>query len=341
MKRKIIFALCFLIVGASETFAQTPMPKPSPPKIIVTDSTNIDALTPPTNDLPTILRKAEEQTANYQEEFKNLLGAETKTFESFDKKGKPKKQTVVESNLIVYQSAKDAAQTAEYRNVVKVDGKTVGDSERRATDLFENLAKKASAEDELESIQKESLRYDKTLEISGFTLFQTPVLSENMQPFFDFKIDGEETVDGNAVYAVSYQQKTKSPYVILNDDGEKPKGIFVDYTVDMPNSIKEPNARLRGKIWIDKQTFQIRRERRELTIQPAEIAALLVVNSTELEYQPSENLSILTPKRIVYTDYNVKGKDKNITAILDSKATFEYGKFTKSDVEVKSGEVKN
>ncbi len=338
MKGKIIFALCLLAVAANETFAQTPTPTP---KIVVTDNAKVESFYLPAPDLPTVLQKAEEQTVNYQEEFKNLLGAETKTFESFDKKGKPKKQTVVESNLIVYQSAKNAEQAAEYRSVVKVDGKTVGDSERRATDLFENLANKASAEDELESIQKESLRYDKTLEISGFTLFQTPVLSENMQPFFDFKMDGDETIDGNAVYAISYQQKTKSPYVILNDDGEKPKGIFVEYTVDMPGSIKEPNARLRGKIWIDKQTFQIRRERRELTIQPAELAAPLVVNSTELEYRPSKNLQILTPKRIVYTDYNVKGKDKNITAILDSKATFQYGNFTKSDVEVKSGEVKN
>lgn len=350
MKGKIIFTLCFTATNAIGIFAQTPTPTPMGNIVITVGKPNAQQQqpatqnqpAPPVNDLPTIIANADAQTGSYREEFKNLLGQETKTFESFDKNGKSKKQTVVESNFIVYQSSKDESQVAEYRNVVKVGGKSVGDSSKRATDLFENLAKSTSAQSELDDIQKESSRYDKTLDINGFTLFQSPVLAEHIRSSFDFTLLPDETIDGAEVYAISYQQKTKNPYVIFNDDQKRPEKIYIAYEADVPDSITAPNALLRGKIWIDKKTFQIRRESRELTIQPAELAAPLVVNRTELEYQASD-LGILTPKRIVFTDYNVKSKNKGkeISAVLDSKATFDYGKFTKSDVEVKSGDVKN
>lgn len=344
MKLKIVFVFSFIVILSVAVFAQRPTPTRTPlDKIVAAPSvTEVIAVVPQPIDLPTILLKADEQTGNYQEEFKNLLGEETKTFETFDKNGKAKKRTVVESNFIVYQSSKDAAQVTEYRNAVKVDGKAVGDSSKRTTDLFENISKSASAQTELESIQKESSRYDKTLDLNGFTLFQAPVFADHIRPSFDFTLGADETIDGAEVYAISYRQKAKSPYVIFNDDQPKSDKFYFSYEVNVPDSIEQPNALLRGKIWIDKKTFQIRRETRELTIQPAELQTPLVVNQTELEYQPSE-LGILTPKRIVYTDYNVKSKNKGkeISAVLDSKATFEYNKFTKSDVEVKSGEAKN
>ena len=337
MTRKLFLTAAVIFSAVASIVAQYPRP----PRISPTPQATVSATATPT-PLETIVAEAEKQTRNYREEFKNLLGDETKTFETFDKKGQTKKQTVVESNFIVYQSPKDENLVTEYRNVVKVNGKAVGDSDRRATNLFENLANSASAQQELENVQKESSRYDKTLDINGFTLFQSPVLAEHARPFFDFALDAPETIDGAEVYVVSYRQKSKSPYVIFNDDQPKPDKLFVSFDVDAPDSITEPNALLRGKIWIDKATFQIRRERRELTIQPAALSAPLVVNETDIEYQPSE-VGILTPKRIVFTDYNVKSKNKgqDISAVLDTKATFVYTKFTKSDVEVKSGDVKN
>lgn len=344
MKGKIFFIAVVFVSIIISAFGQTTRPKPratmTPQNTPSPTPTPIPTPTPVTLDM--ILANAANQTVNYREEFKNLLGEETKTFESFDKNGKSKKQTVIESNFIVYQSLKDETQVTEYRNVVKVDGKNVGDSEKRTTNLFENLSKSTSAQSELEDIQKESSRYDKTLDINGFTLFQVPVLAEHIRPFFDFRLDGQESIDGSDVYVVFYQQKSKSPFVIFNEDQPKPAKLFISFDANLPKSIDEPNALLRGKIWIDKQTFQIRRERRELMIQPAEVTNPLVVNETELEYQPSE-VGILTPKRIVFTDYNVKSKDKgkSISTVLGNKATFVYTKFTKSDVEVKSGEVKN
>ena len=98
-RRNLFFAILFPVLTANFAFGQQ----------AVTTAQVVPL------DLPVILDRAEEQTANYQEEFKNLLGQETKTFESFDKKGKSKKQVAVESNFIVYQSPKDAAQVAEIR----------------------------------------------------------------------------------------------------------------------------------------------------------------------------------------------------------------------------------
>ncbi len=350
MTRKLFFLFFIAIVAnlnIAGIFAQNSRPKPktktAPPARITPTPTPVIILPTPTPvSLETIVSEAEKQTENYREEFKNLLGDEKKTFETFDKNGKSKKQTVVESNFIAYQSPKDETQVTEYRNVVKVDGKSVGDSDKRAADLFENLAKSASAQQELENVQKESSRYDKTLELNGFTLNQAPVLAEHIRPFFDFQLDGQEMVDGKDVYVVSYRQKSKSPYVIFNDSQPKPDKFFLSFEAELPKQVKEPNALLRGKIWIDKQTYQIRREHRELTIQPADTPNQLIINETELEYQPSA-VGILTPKRIVFTDYNVKSKDKSasISAVLDTKATFVYTKFTKSEVEVKSGDVKN
>lgn len=346
MTRKLFFIAIIIASGIAGVVAQRPRPT-AKPRVSPTPQTIVLPTPPPTPaptpvPLETIISEAEKQTQNYRQEFNNLLGEETKTFENFDKNGKSKKQTVVESNFIAYQSPKDETRVVEYRNVVKVDGKAVGDSEKRAANLFENLAKSGSAQQELENVQKESSRYDKTLDLSGFTLFQVPVLAEHFRPFFDFTLNGEESIDGGDVYVISYRQKSKSPFVILNDDQPKPDKLFLSFEVELPKTVKEPNAFLRGKIWIDKSTFQIRRERRELTIQPNQLSTPLVVNETEIEYQPSE-VGILTPKRIVYTDYNVKSKDKgtNISAVLDTKATFVYTKFTRSDVEVKSGEVKN
>lgn len=344
MTRKLFFIAIFIVAGIVGATAQRRRPTSNPPvsPAAQTMPTVTPTPAPPPASLETIVAEAEKQTQIYREEFKNLLGEETKTFETFGKNGKSKKQTVVESNFIVYQSPKDENLVTEYRNVVKVGGKSVGDSEKRAAGLFENLAKSGSAQQELENVQKESSRYDKTLDLSGFTLFQVPVLAEHVRPFFDFTLGGEENIDGSDVYVVSYQQKSKSPYVILNNDQPKPNKLFLSFEVELPNAVKEPNALLRGKIWIDKATYQIRRERRELTVQPSASSNPLVINETELEYQSSE-VGILTPKRIVYTDYNVKSKDKgaNISAVLDTKATFVYTKFTKSDVEVKSGEIKN
>jgi hypothetical protein len=315
--KKAIAALSFLLCGTIFIFAQTPTPSPTPP------------------DLETILKNADAQTLNYREEFKNLLSEETKTFETFDKNGKLKKRTVIESNFIIYQSLKVRNYVAEYRYVFKVDGKLVGDSEKRTTELFEKIAKSDTAEQELARIQKESLRYDKTLDINGMTIFQTPILADYSRPFFDFKL-----AESGEVYVVEYQQTKRSPYILIDEQNAQTAKFGLSYNLNLPDSINKNDVLLRGKLWIDAGTFQLRREERELTLQTASSPTPLVLLRTEFEYEPSE-FKIFVPKRIGFIYYELKTKDKGreVSTVLNTKATFEYAKFTKSDVEVKSNEV--
>ncbi len=291
-------------------------------------------------DLGIVLTKADEQTKNYQEEFKNLLSEETKTFEEYKKDGKVKDRSVVESNFIVYQSLKDANRATEFRNVVRVDGKAVGDSEKRATGFFERLANSASIANELQEVQKESSRYDKTLEISGLTLLQAPILDANLRPYFDYKLVGQEQIEGNYVYVIEYRQTKKSPFVLLNQAANSTDALSLNFEADLPGALKDATALLRGRLWIDTNTFQVWREERELTAQPREITETVVLNKGEFEYQKSD-FGILVPKRISLSDFAVKKKDKRFDSFLETKVSFEYRKFSKSNVEVNSGEVKS
>jgi len=263
-----------------------------------------------------------------------LLAEEAKVFEKFDKKGKAGDKRTVESNFLVYQSPKNANYIGEYRNVVRVDGKTVGDNEKRAEDFFEKVLKSTTADRELEKIREENSRYDKDLSINGITLNQAVVLAAHIRPFFDFKIAGREQFEGREMFVVSYQQKSKSPYISVNEDNKSDK-FFLEFDIDTPGSIKELGALLRGELLIDTETFDVWRERRELTVQPNGAANPFVVIETSFGYQKSEGIGI-TPKRIVLTNYALKRKDEEFKVLKQTQATFEYTKFTKSDVEVKA-----
>jgi len=325
MTRKFLHIAILTALTAAYNFAQTPLPQPTP------------QMSPTPVSLETILTEAEKQIIAYRENFTNLLAEETKTFELYDKKGKLNDTRTVEANFLVYQSAKNPNFIAEYRNVTKVDGKTVGDNEKRAEDFFEKVLKSTTADKELEKVREENSRYDKDLLINGITLNQASVLAAHFRPSFDFRIAGREQSEGRELFLIAYQQKSKSPYIFVNEDAKSDK-LFLDFDVEAPGSVKELNALLRGQLWIDAETFEVWRERRELTVQPSGTANPFVAIETDFKYQKSENIGI-TPKKIVLNNYNLKRKDGELRILKDTRATFEYTKFTKSDVEVKSGEV--
>lgn len=343
MNGKLIFIAILTIFISTFAFAQRTVTKKTPTPNATPTATPVKVETPAPTPSPTpvtldiILTEAEKQTQNYRQAFNSLLAEETKTFEEYGKDGDVKKRRTVESNFLVYQSTKNENWTVEYRNVVKVDGKSVGDSNKRAEDFFTDVLKSTSAESELEKILVESTRYDKTLNISGFTLNQSPVLAAHIRPALDFRLSGQETVNGRKVYAITYLQKTKSPYLLFNERPANTDKLYINYEVELPKQIKEPNPILRGKLWIDAETFEILREEREQTIQ-IDGSNPTVVFRTEFEYQKNEP-GFVTPKKIVLTYYDVRRKDEQFIVVKDTVATFEYTKFTKSDVEVKSGDV--
>ncbi len=324
MIKKNICAVMLIAFAACGAFAQTPSPTIAPPA--VSPSPTVVA------NLETILTGAEKQVALYQETFKDLLAVETKTFERYDKNGELKDETVIESNFFVYQSSKDEKTSAELRNVIKADGKLVPDSQARADRFLAELQKTRTVEKELEEIQDEGLRYDKTLKISGFTLFEAIALASNLRPFFDFKLMGSENYQGREVYLVSYQQTRKSPFITVNEKESKEKGLKTDIDADLPGALKKADKFLRGKLWIDRETFQIWREDRQLTVRTAQP---IVAQETVFEYAPSE-FGILVPKKITFIDNSVKkiSKTDEFAAAKNARVVFDYSKFRKTNVDV-------
>jgi hypothetical protein len=284
-----------------------------------------------------IVSKAANQVPNYLSTFRNLISQESKTFTRYSKDGDVKKTKKVVSTFIVYPSAKDENRIAEYRNVISVEGKPVGNPEGRAKDFFERVVKSESSQAELRKIEDESSRYDE-IAVNGLTLFEGVPLLEHLRQYFSFKLTGTEKIDGYDAYRVDYKQVRASPYISVNEstvpsDGKMPVIYELESDVSGP-----ANERLRGTIWIDANTSQIRREKRQMTIQPENFARRVIAADNEFEYQNSD-FGILTPRRITYTSYRIDRK--NDTSVKEDSITLEYEKFTRPDVEVKSSEVKN
>jgi hypothetical protein len=242
-----------------------------------------------------------------------------------------KEQTVVESTFLVYQSGRNEKVSSELRNITKVDGKLVPDSQKRSDQLLAELQKTTTLEKELEKLQKEGSRYDKTLEINGLTLSEAVVLSDNLRPYFDFQLAGTESFNGNDVYVISYQQTKKSPYISLNSNNPNPGELSLNFRLDVPGALKNSDALLRGKLWIDAKTYQVWREERELTVQSPNPVVLL---ATTFEYQPSD-YGILVPKQISLLSNLVRKNSNQYNAVKDTRVNFDYSKFRKTDVDVK------
>lgn len=320
--RVMFFATAFFLLSSS-VFAQiVPVSKPSPSPALTINE---------------ILDKAEVQSRVYRETFKDLLANEEKSFEIYDKKGEIKKRRTVTSNFIVYQLSKSAGRIAEYRNVLAVDGKTLDKAGLRAEDFFEKIAGAESSAGELSELEKESLRYDEELFINGLTLFQALALAPNLRPLFEFTLDGKQTVDGAEVFVISYRQTRGSPDITLNSNVNKPVDRFtLNFEVET-DSDAALNERMRGKFAIDAATFRLWREEREITVQPEGFPSPLVVVREDFDFQRSD-FGLLVPKRITHAHYRARLKER--AALKEAQVTFEYSKFTKPGVEVKSAEVK-
>jgi hypothetical protein len=286
--------------------------------------------TPPRNNVDEIVRRSSLQTKRYSEEFKNLLAKETKTVRTFDKKENVKKERVIVSNFLVYQFLKGTGEITEFRSVLSVDGKVVSDVEKRAIELFERVSKSSTTASELERIQKESLRYDDEIQISGLTLFQGIALDERVRDSFLFEIVGREMLAGTEAWKVQYRQIKDTDLIRISD---KPGGPAVlEYDFDL-GDLKHVSPRLRGTLWIDAKNYQILREVRELAIKPDGFEAPVVIASNAFEYSPGE-FGIYTPRRIVHSQFRVDPKIQR--GVKEVEYLFEYSDFTRPKVEVTS-----
>lgn len=278
-----------------------------------------------------IVDKAAERSRAYLETFKNLLSEESKTFEIYQKNGEIKKRRKVESTFLVYQLTKGGL-VAEFRNVIVVDGKQLGNTDERARDFFEKVTASESSQKELDRISEESTRYDPDFAINGLTLFQAAALTNDLRPSFKFNIVGRETLNGLDTILLSFEQTAPNRSITINGQGSN------NYDIEIDGTANDLNPRIRGKIWLDPATFNIRREVRERTIQPNGYDQPVVVAEDEFDYIDSE-FDILTPRKISHVQYVVKLKEREVRK--DMTVEFVYGKFTRPDVEVKSSEVRS
>lgn len=278
-----------------------------------------------------VVERAAGQSRIYLDTFRNLLSEEKKTFEIFDKQEEVKKRRVVDSTFLVYQLVKDEGQIAEFRNVVAVDGKRLGSTDERAKDFFEKVVASESSQKELERIRDESTRFDEDFAINGLTLFQSIALSDQLRKSFRFSLNGKEFIGGVETIVISYEQSAANAEITINGRGSH------NYDIEIDDDKTELNARVQGKLWIDSSTFNVRHEVRERIIQPTGSDRSLLAAVDTFEYADTD-FGILTPKKITHLQYRVKLKDRK--ASKDTKVEFDYGKFTKPDVEVKSSDVK-
>lgn len=320
--KKILLTGSFIAITAIGASAQTAQPTPPP-------TAQMTQASAPAN-LETILIEAAKQATNYQQEFRNLIATEVKSTEVYDDDGSIDEKRIVESNFLVYKSPKNEKISSEVRNVTKVDEKLIPDSQAKSDQFFAELEKEKTPESELKKIEKESTKYDRGIEINGLTLNEGLVLSDNIRPYFDFKMEGTENVNGRETYVISYLQTKKSPYVKLNSKEANTGQPTLSYDLPLSGDLKKADAFLRGKFLIDAQTYQILREDRDLLVRTNDPVVLM---QSSFEYQPSE-YEIMVPKRITVLTNNFKKKDGKYNTFKDTQVTFDYSKFRKSNVEV-------
>ncbi len=334
--RSIIKVTLLIVAFSGIVAAQKVKPRPTP----LPTATVIPLPTP--TPLPQltdeqVLDGVGAATRNYVETFKNLLADETKTFELYGKKGEVKKTRVIKSSFIVLPLMKDADQVVEFRNVLSVDGKTVNDSDKRAGDLFAKLASAETTEKEIDKLRDESSRHDLEVAISGMTLFQALEVNQDLRKYFEFDVKRTQT-NGAPTYTIVYRQVADSPDITINARNPRPVGRpGLNYDIDIDRDAEFP-ARISGSLVADRQTMNILSEERTVTVAPPDSTSPVMVVEDRFVYQPSQ-FGIFTPKVISHTQYSVNKKDQN--AVKEIKVTFEYGNFSRPDVEVKSSEVKS
>ena len=290
-----------------------------------------------TSNVGGIVDNTATQSKAYVEEFKNLISEEKKTFEIFDKKSEVKKRRTVESTFLVYPLSKAEGEVAEFRNIISVDGKKIDRTDERATDFFKRVTASEDSQKELDRIRDESTRFDEDFAISGLTLFQAVALSDQLRPVFQFSLIGNDRIEGHEVYVIQFHQVKADPSITINSRVAPVGMASHNYDIEIDDETVELNARIRGKLWVDVETFNIRRELRERTIQPAGYMQPIVVAENILEFTDSE-FGILVPQKLTHLQYRVALK--NLEVRKDTRVVFDYGKFSRPDVEVKSTEVK-
>lgn len=290
-------------------------------------------------ELTELIAKAEKASTNYTLTFKNLSADELKTFVYFKNDGKIDETRIVKSTFIVYQSPR-TTKIDEYRNPLEFNGKNVSLTDEKISDFFEKLAKSNSDSKEHDKLRSEGNRYDGKFRSWGMTLLQiTPFF--RLRPFFDFKIIGQEIIEGRKVVKIEYSQIKPTLFYKVNPTNEElirePDGWRFDTMIS--DELRPTNPNMKGEIWLDAETAQIWKNSFKIEIKPDKLSKPVLTSEYSYEYQPSK-FGIMIPKIFHTVSYRIQGKNDNslkATKIADRK--FEYSNYTQIDSEIKKYEV--
>ena len=153
-----------------------------------------------------------------------------------------------------------------------------------------------------------------------------------MRSCFDVTPGGTEMLDGKQTYVVDYKQKGDCPYVSLEPKFAPPDGtsaLVFDLGI---GSTKKAMPRVSGRLWLDAETYRVRREVRELYVRPEKDSAPVLAQRFDLAYNESR-FDILTPSKLVFTNF-ATGK-KNAAPRKDTVITFDYSPFARPETGVK------
>jgi hypothetical protein len=311
-KRTVKILICYLL------FAMFFFPRRAAQQSLPSPPQNQIAPTMSAAELNELLARAAARTLEYKDAFRNLTAEETQFVEVFDASGQLERRRQFISDLIVYESQLDAAIATEYRNVRMVDGRVVSRRNERALNLFEQLNNARTIREELRRIERESSRYDIDFRVRDLTINQGFAHLENLRPSFRFEIAGSEQIEGRDHIIVSYQQIAPNP------------NISSRLVSGLPAEFQPPNPLYRGRLWLDRETAQIRRAVQELTINPPTADQPIVVIRSQYFYTESEH-GILVPRRIMFEFLNRirRRPDRTNEFAIGGRITLEYGTFTR------------
>lgn len=239
-------------------------------------------------ELETLLQKAERESQKYSRIFQNLSAEETKINLRFKNDGTVDEKRVIKSIFVAYQSP-NSKSVQEFRNVIEFNGKNVTRSDKDTAEFFAKLTKAATSEAEYKKIRDDSLRYDGKRITWGMTLSQPRPFSEKLRRNFQFRAIGKEQIEGRNVWIIEYEQVKNSPYILSNPTADEPqeKGAM-QYNMPISDALRPSNPLMKGKIWLDAETGQIRRNEFKIILHPAKLSRPLEASEFLYEYQPGE-----------------------------------------------------
>jgi hypothetical protein len=224
-----------------------------------------DAVTIPSSDptLATLLERAGQYVADYEQTFKNLLAEE-----EYEQRGSSgRRRRSLRSDLVFAITPGPIPWTC-FRDVYEVDGKKVREREARLEKLF--LQGTPSPIAKAEAIRKESSRYNigsATRNVNVPTLALLFLLPQN-QSRFRFERKGQKWISGTPGAELTFTEVVEPSFV---SDGHD----------DLPGE---------GRFWIDPNRGTVLRS--EVTYRFAPRRAYAEIS---VEYRPEPGLNIWVP----------------------------------------------